>query len=67
LSSHSLDKNLHKSISIYDLDLSAKRPTSMALDNSKLKKLFGVSELSIYDMITAERIYQEQRSFGVKR
>jgi dTDP-4-dehydrorhamnose reductase len=67
LSSYSLDKNLHKSISIYDLDLSAKRPTSMALDNSKLKKLFGVSELSINDMITAERIYQEQRGFGVKR
>jgi len=67
LSSYSLDKNLHKSISISDLDLSAKRPTSMALDNSKLKKLFGVSELSIYDMITAEKIYQEQRGFGVKR
>jgi dTDP-4-dehydrorhamnose reductase len=67
LSSYNLDKNLHKSISMYDLDLSAKRPTSMALDNSKLKKLLGVSELNIYDMITAERIYQEQRGFGVKR
>ena len=67
LSSYSLDKNLHKSISISDLNLSAKRPTSMALDNSKLKKLFGVSELSIYDMITAEKNYQEQRGFGVKR
>jgi dTDP-4-dehydrorhamnose reductase len=67
LSSYSMDENFHKSISINDLNLAAQRPLFMALDNSKLKRICGASKLSIYDMIVEEKIYQQQRSFGVSR
>jgi dTDP-4-dehydrorhamnose reductase len=67
LKSYRLDRSSHKSISLSDLKLLARRSSSMVLDNYKLKSLFGISDLNIYDMIAEEIDYQKQGVQSVKK